>query len=1082
MKKIGLKIFVILIFTMVLSMVFLAINPNMTKAGTIISTDEKWKYEKLEDNTIKITGINKMDKSQQLLEIPEQIDGYTVSSLDLANIQDNYENKYNISDKLASEYSIKIPKTVNNITSDISTSRYYRTVIMYEVSEENNTYKTVDGVIFSKDGKELVAYPGGKKVLTYTIPEGTETIKDNAFNLVNNTKTLIFPNTIKKLEHSALNRYTKLKTLDIKKYNGELNFSNTSSLEKIIVDSENTAYSVIDGILFNKEQNLIIKYPPMKEGEIYTIQKGVDISNNCFSYNNYLKSIIIESNITKIPDYAFQYCDELTSIVLPNGLEIIGTYAFYNCDKLKTINIPNTVTEIGEGAFKDCDELTSIVLPNGLKKINQMTFMFCEKLETINIPNTVTDIGYAAFISSGLKTITFPEKIKSISFQSFQSCRQLESVYIPNGVEEIEDYAFDNCIALKSINIPVSVEKIGSNAFKYCSNFTVKCEKNSLAYEWAMENKESKNLTLEVTDTIAPVCKNITVKTSDGKEVYSDTKINSNLYYTITFSEDVVGFTKDDIEVTNGTKGTFTGSGKEYILEVIPVVDGTQTIKIPKGVYADEAGNVNNEVKNSYECNIDITKPTCEIGIYKSDSTIKTENGIVTKLNNVEYVFNFSENVKGFTKDDIEVTNGTKGGFSGSGRKYTLIVTNDTEGEQVVKIPQGACTDSAGNKIAETVKKVVIDRTGPVGSVSYSTTEKTGSAVVAKISANEEMQEIEGWTLSADKKELTKSYEDNTEETVTIKDLLGNESSVTIKISNIDKTLPKGEVTYSTAEYTNQDVTVTINVDKQVQAINGWTLSEDKKVLTKKYTQNTEETVTITDLAGNRSIVTVKIANIDKEAPVIGEITLSTKEITNQDVEITVNATDAISGIEGYSWDEKQTWNTVNKVNAKTNGIYTIYVKDKAGNISSKTIEVTNINKEPEKLAISATKYKVDGNYIINIKPETKVSEVKNDVKSNREYEIQKTDGTKLTENDIVATGYKVKFATGETYEIVVNGDVSGDGKITITDIAKIKKHIIILEKLTGAYLKAGDVNENDTVTVTDLAKIKKVIIGLVNL
>ena len=706
--------------------------------------------------------------------------------------------------------------------------------------------------------------------------------------------------------------------------------------------------------------------------------------------------------------------------------------------------------------------------------------MLCKNLETINIPNTITEIKSYAFYKSGIKTFTFPEKITEISEGILASCYQLESVYIPDGVTQIGGSAFSNCSALKSINIPASVTKIDNNAFIGCSNFTVKCEKNSFAYEWAMENKESKKLTIEVTDTSTFKCESIIAKTADGTVIYS--KTNGNVYYTIKFSEEVVGFTKDDIEVTNGTKGTFTGSGKEYILEVIPVVDGTQTIKIPKGVYADEAGNVNNEVKDSYECNIDITKPTCEIGIYKSDSTIKTENGIVTKLNNVEYVFNFSENVKGFTKDDIEVTNGTKGTFTGSGKEYILEVIPVTEGEQVVKIPQGACTDSAGNEIAETVKKVVIDRTGPVGSVSYSTTEKTGSAVVAKISANEEMQEIEGWTLSADKKELTKSYEDNTEETVTIKDLLGNESSVTIKISNIDKTLPKGEVTYSTAEYTNQDVTVTINVDKQVQAINGWTLSENKKVLTKKYTQNTEETVTITDLAGNRSIVTVKIANIDKEAPVIGEITLSTKEITNQDVEITVNATDAISGIEGYSWDEKQTWNTVNKVNAKTNGIYTIYVKDKAGNISSKTIKITNINKEPEKLAISATKYKVDGNYIINIKPETKVSEVKNDVKSNREYEIQKTDGTKLTENDIVATGYKVKFATGEAYEIVVNGDVSGDGKITITDIAKIKKHIIILEKLTGAYLKAGDVNENDTVTVTDLAKIKKVIIGLVNL
>ena len=1057
MKRISLRVFVILIFTMVLSMVFLAINPNMTKAEVITSSDGKWKYEKLEDNTIKITDINQIDKTQTLLEIPEQRDGLTVSSIDFRSIEYSYDKDSSSS----FEYVIKIPKTIKDIGKDSAYGTNYvdyRRVIRYDVSEENNTYKSVDGVIFSKNGKELVRYPSGRINRTYTIPEGVETIKKGAFKNVYNTYTLIFPSTMKSLEEYALGDYYKLKTLDIKNYNGELKdnvFMNNASLKEFIVDSENTAYSAIDGVLFNKEQNLIIKYPRMKEGETYTIPQGVDISEGCFEWNKYLKFINIESNITKIPKEAFD-TSNITSIVLPN-----------------------TVKKIESRAFNHCAGLKSIVLPEGLETIEYSAFMLCENLETINIPNTITEIKSNAFYRSGIKTFTFPEKITEISEGILASCYQLESVYIPDGVTQIGGSAFSNCSALKSINIPASVEKIGSDAFGYCSNFTVKCEKNSLAYEWAVANKESKNLTLDVTDTIAPKCENIEAKTANGTVIYS--KTNGNVYYTITFSEEVVGFTKDDIEVTNGTKGTFTGSGKEYILEVIPVVDGAQIIKIPKGVYADEAGNVN-EQEYQASCNIDITKPTCNIGIYMSSETIITEKGIITKLNKVTYTFEFSEYLKEFTKDDIEVTNGTKGGFSSSGRKYTLIVTNDTEGEQVVKIPQGACTDSAGNEIAETVKKVVIDRTGPVGSVSYSTTEKTGSSVVAKISANEEMQEIEGWTLSADKKELTKSYEDNTEETVTIKDLLGNESSVTIKISNIDKTLPKGEVTYSTAEYTNQDVTVTINVDKQVQAINGWTLSENKKVLTKKYTQNTEETVTITDLAGNRSIVTVKITNIDKEAPVIGEITLSTKEITNQDVEITVNATDAISGIEGYSWDEKQTWNTVNKVNAKTNGIYTIYVKDKAGNISSKTIEVTNINKEPEKLAISATKYKVDGNYIINIKPETKVSEVKNDVKSNREYEIQKTDGTKLTENDIVATGYKVKFATGEAYEIVVNGDVSGDGKITITDIAKIKKHIIILEKLTGAYLKAGDVNENDTVTVTDLAKIKKVIIGLVNL
>ena len=152
MKRISLRVFVILIFTMVLSMVFLAINPNMTKAEVITSSDGKWKYEKLEDNTIKITDINQIDKSQTLLEIPEQIDGLTVSSIDLREI----ECAYDAGGSSSFDYIMKIPKTINDIGVDTtfgSNKVYYRKVRMYDISEENNTYKSVDGVIFSKDGK-----------------------------------------------------------------------------------------------------------------------------------------------------------------------------------------------------------------------------------------------------------------------------------------------------------------------------------------------------------------------------------------------------------------------------------------------------------------------------------------------------------------------------------------------------------------------------------------------------------------------------------------------------------------------------------------------------------------------------------------------------------------------------------------------------------------------------------------------------------------------------------------------------------------------------------------------------------------
>jgi hypothetical protein len=77
------------------------------------------------------------------------------------------------------------------------------------------------------------------------------------------------------------------------------------------------------------------------------------------------------------------------------------------------------------------------------------------------------------------------------------------------------------------------------------------------------------------------------------------------------------------------------------------------------------------------------------------------------------------------------------------------------------------------------------DVTAPELSVTYSTQEPTNENVVVTISSNEEIQDIEGWTRSADGKVLTKEYTNNIEETIIVKDLAGNDSTVTIKIENI---------------------------------------------------------------------------------------------------------------------------------------------------------------------------------------------------------------------------------------------------------------------------------------------------------
>lgn len=86
-------------------------------------------------------------------------------------------------------------------------------------------------------------------------------------------------------------------------------------------------------------------------------------------------------------------------------------------------------------------------------------------------------------------------------------------------------------------------------------------------------------------------------------------------------------------------------------------------------------------------------------------------------------------------------------------------------------------------------------------------------------------------------------------------------SSPKIQLSEVKEELT-ATVSYNPTTNTTGNVVATIKTNKKVNKVDGWTLSEDGKTLTKTYSTNATETVHLVDIDGMTKDVEVKITNI----------------------------------------------------------------------------------------------------------------------------------------------------------------------------------------------------------------------------
>lgn len=256
------------------------------------------------------------------------------------------------------------------------------------------------------------------------------------------------------------------------------------------------------------------------------------------------------------------------------------------------------------------------------------------------------------------------------------------------------------------------------------------------------------------------------------------------------------------------------------------------------------------------------------------------------------------------------------------------------------------------------------------GILKKSTNYKTNQPVTATATFNRQLKNApNGWEISNDRKTITKKYLRNEINSYKIENTRGETTNLIVSVVNIDKVAPKVSTTYSEVNKTNKNILVTIKGNEQLQKIEGWSLSSDKKTLTRTYFTNTLQEVEVNDLAGNKTKVDIKIENIDKNSiqstdSLVVDTIYSTRQITCNDVKVSIVSNMKLNEIEG--WELSSDMNALTKIYTD-NKNETILIKDENGREKEVEIQINNIDKTMPNLKVLYGEVNDNGEIMVTI-------------------------------------------------------------------------------------------------------------------
>ncbi len=426
--------------------------------------------------------------------------------------------------------TIEFPASLEYLGENVF--QYSDSVSTINVHEDNPYFRSVDGVLYSKDMQTLICCPPADrygsfivpdtvtsigsfafdscwKLTSITLPAGLKVIETEAFRDCMQVKEFVIPEGVTSIGDGAFYNCTSMQRLVLPSTLAEFGTGqfwncayfnvngyevSDSQIEEIIVAEGNPRYYSQDGVLFEKGENgnILLAYPRCRQGEEYQIPEGVtSIAENAFygdgnGNNLYLKRILLPSTMAGVSD-----CKNsgFEGEIVPFGGESVdgviiedGTLIYYPSSKTNTVyTVPEGVTAIDIDAFSPwCDHLEKIILPSSMEVVFFSTLPYGVEIE-ISEENPFYTAENGIVFDKTKETILYypewkndtiysvPEGVRKIPDGAFSINCDLNTIIFPSTLEEIGESAF-SFSDITSITIPERVTNIGKEAFVYSSS------------------------------------------------------------------------------------------------------------------------------------------------------------------------------------------------------------------------------------------------------------------------------------------------------------------------------------------------------------------------------------------------------------------------------------------------------------------------------------------------------------------------------------------------------------------------------------------------------------------------------------